>query len=211
MVAALELHPTSLKKSVTQKRQVAVVRRTDELHKSPTKAHSKVNNSNGIPYSIIHSTPGRLRLRVPRLICDSHYVCCLQVLLEADPDITRVAIEPAAMSVGIDYQRDRVNEEQMRLHLVNLIQLAATAIIPVSTHNSEPDSEKSWSQLRLPVLATLLAVLAGPVGWSIPSAAVFGTLAASSIPVAKKALESIWQDKRLNIDCLDLMALTLTT
>ncbi|MGK7876984.1 MAG: heavy metal translocating P-type ATPase [Xenococcaceae cyanobacterium] len=216
MVAALELHPTSQKKAVGQNRQLAVLRPTgngDELHEpiSQTKAHSKVTDWTWVPYSVVHSTPGRLRLRVPRLVWDSHYVHRLQVLLEADAYITRVRLKPAAMSVALNYQTDQVSEEQMRLHLGNLIQLAANAIVPAPNTDSEQASESGWSQLKLPALATLLALLAGPVGLPIPAAAVVGTIAAGSIPVAKKALESLWQDKRLNIDCLDLMALTLTT
>ncbi|GAB4305146.1 MAG: hypothetical protein Fur0025_47130 [Oscillatoriaceae cyanobacterium] len=39
---------------------------------------------------------------------------------------------------------------------------------------------------------------------------VGGAIAAASAPVAKKALSSIWQEHRLNIDCLDLMALSAT-
>jgi P-type Cu2+ transporter len=37
-----------------------------------------------VTYSVIHTIPGRLRFRVPRLRCDADYAKRLEVLLTAD-------------------------------------------------------------------------------------------------------------------------------
>ncbi|WP_202804403.1 heavy metal translocating P-type ATPase [Baaleninema simplex] len=216
MVVALKLHSTARQKTVKPSQRFTVVQPIhNDRELSPPIArrstHSNVNNRAFVPYAIVHSTPGRLRLRVPRLACDSHYLHRLQVLLEADECVARVRIKAAAMSVSVNYHTDRVSDDRMRFYTIGLIQLAATAITPAPSPNAESASESGWSQLKLPAFATLLALLAGPVGWSVPTAAIIGTIAAGSLPIAKNALSSIWQDKRLNIDCLDLMALVLTT
>jgi hypothetical protein len=41
-------------------------------------------------YTIVHSTLGRIRLRIPRLMADAAYVKRLENLLSAEPRITRV-------------------------------------------------------------------------------------------------------------------------
>lgn len=73
------------------------------------------------------------------------------------------------------------------------------------------DSESEWSGLKLPALATALAVLGGPLGLPVPGIAIGATVAAAGLPVAKRAFESIRKSRRFNIDCMDLMAITLTS
>ncbi|MGK7918243.1 MAG: heavy metal translocating P-type ATPase [Prochloraceae cyanobacterium] len=207
VVAALEVHPISSEKALRQKGQLAVVKGISEasIQQVNCKLHLKV------PYSLIHATPGRLRFRVPRLTWDAHYAHRLQVLLQAADRVTQVQIKPAAMSVAVKYQTGQLGDEQMSAYLGNLIQLATTAIVPTTSDSENTESQSSWSDLKFPALATLLALLAGPVGVPISATLIGGTLAVATLPVAKRALLSIWQDKRLNIDCLDLMALTLTS
>ena len=207
VVAALEVHPISSEKALRQKGQLAVVKGISEasIQQVNCKLHLKV------PYSLIHATPGRLRFRVPRLTWDAHYAHRLQVLLQAADRVTQVRIKPAAMSVAVKYQTGQLGDEQMSVYLGNLIQLATTAIVPATSDSEKTESQSSWSDLKFPALATFLALLAGPVGVPISATLIGGTLAVATLPVAKRALLSIWQDKRLNIDCLDLMALTLTS
>jgi Cu2+-exporting ATPase len=71
--------------------------------------------------------------------------------------------------------------------------------------------ESEWSGLKLPALATALAVIGGPLGLPVPGIAIGATVAAAGLPVAKRAFESIRKSRRFNIDCMDLMAITLTS
>jgi Cu2+-exporting ATPase len=164
-----------------------------------------------VPYRIVHAIPGRLRFRVPRLARDDRYVYRLQTLLEAEPNLIRVRIKPTARSLAVKYKTGTMTDEQMRRHLVNVIELAATAIVPIPADFDTAELDSSWSELRFPALATFLALLAGPIGLPIPATLIGGTIAAATLPVAKRAISSLWNHKRLNMDCLDLIAVTLTS
>ncbi|MDM9382144.1 hypothetical protein QUB80_15685 [Chlorogloeopsis sp. ULAP01] len=77
-----------------------------------------------ISYSIVHATPGRIRFRIPRLTRDSEYADKLKLMLESTPNITNVRVNPRSASIVINYQADTVSDEQMRSHLIQLIQTA---------------------------------------------------------------------------------------
>ena len=212
MVAAIEVHQTSQEKAGAWKEQLTLF--SPALNPSPVSSYQSVDarpTESLVPYSIVHSITGRVRFRVRRLIYDADYAHRLQVLLENEPNVTHVKLKPTAMSVAVKYQTGQVSDKQMHRHLGNLIQLAATPIFPAASESDKAESGNSWSNLKLPVLATFLALLAGSVGLPIPAMLIGGTVAVASIPVAKRAFDSIWNNKRLNIDCLDLMALTLTS
>ncbi|BAY11386.1 HMA2 domain-containing protein [Calothrix sp. NIES-2098] len=83
-----------------------------------------------ISYSVVHAIPGRIRFRIPRLAKDSEYANKLQRLIESDARITNVRINFSAASIVINYQPKVISGEQMRSHLVNLIQTAPNIAIP---------------------------------------------------------------------------------
>ncbi|NEP03066.1 MAG: cadmium-translocating P-type ATPase [Symploca sp. SIO2E9] len=200
MVTALELPPRSKQPRVISQQKL-----------QPQQSQSVKGLGLGITYSVVHTTPGRIRLRVPRLVCDANYAQRLQSLLAEEPSVTSVQIKPSAMSVAINYKNQEVSDRQMLSHLANLIQLAPLLICAASSASPDkPESDSSWFGLKFPLLATILTVLAGPFGLPIPAALIGGTVAAASAPVAKRAVASIWKQQRLNIDCLDLMAVALT-
>ena len=220
MVVAVQLDSTSQKKAREQNQQLALVRGTKISQVQPQKLtregheiESKKMPSTEllVPYRVVQTIPGRIRFRVSRIAWDIHYARRLKVLLEADPYLTGFRVKPAAMSVAIEYETKKISDEEMLLHLISLIQLATTAIVPDANESDKEKTSSSWSDLKLPALATGLALLAGPLGWPIPATLIGGTVAAASLPVAKRAVSSIWSNQRLNIDCLDLMALTLTS
>jgi Cu2+-exporting ATPase len=189
--------------------------------------------------SLVHAIPGRVRFRVPRLGCDPQYARRLQRLIESDVRVAGVRISSAAASIAISYETKLVNDAQMHAHLVGLIQDAGVENLverriaspspwetekPGSLAKTEKpgffkkpgfffltESESEWSDLKLPALATALAVLGGPLGLPVPGIAIGATVAAAGLPVAKRAFESIRKSRRFNIDCMDLMAITLTS
>ena len=225
MVVAVELNSTFPKQLLKQNQQLAFVRptRISQVHRqkldlevqqiASKKKPSKVVDATKllVPYSVVHTIPGRIRFRISRIAWDTHYARRLKVLLEADPYVTCFRVKPAAMSVAVRYQTKQISDEEMLLHLRSLIELATTAILPDASSSDKEKTSSSWSDLKLPALATGLTLLAGPLGWPIPATLIGGTVAAASLPVAKRAISSIWSNQRLNIDCLDFMALTLTS
>ncbi|MBD1937103.1 heavy metal translocating P-type ATPase [Microcoleus sp. FACHB-68] len=184
--------------------------------------HSVKSNGNkksellGVACSVVHAVPGRLRFRVPRLINDPEYAHRLEVLASSAAGVTSVRIKPSAASVAISYNPQGISEAKMRSALVSLIQQASTAILPQElskTSKQEPEKAESssWSGLKLPVLATTLAILGGPFGLPIPAVLVGSTIAMTSLPVAKRAWDSVRNDRKLNIDFLDFSAIAITT
>jgi len=175
-----------------------------------------------IVHRMVHAIPGRVRFRVPPLAHDPQYAHRLQKLMESDERVTKVHLSRAAASIAISYKTKLLSDVEMRSHLVRLIQDAATANgqepsqspianrqSPITNDHSSEDSD--WSDLRLPALATLLALLGGPLRLPIPRPIIAGSVAAAGLPVAKRAMESLFGERRLNIDCLDLMAITLSS
>lgn len=74
---------------------------------------------------IIHSTPGRVRFRVPQVADDPDYAQRLEQLVKSTVDVTKVRVNPTAASVAIAYQAGSMSDAQMRSHLASLIQTAA--------------------------------------------------------------------------------------
>jgi P-type Cu2+ transporter len=91
---------------------------------------------------------------------------------------------------------------------------ALTEFSPDSSENAATEgqgaSEGQWSSLRLPATAALLAFFCRfpPLSRLYPLAVV--TLLAAALPVARRAVHSLVVQQRINIDCLDLLALSLS-
>ncbi|MGK7928603.1 MAG: heavy metal translocating P-type ATPase [Spirulina sp.] len=165
---------------------------------------------NSLAFSqIVHSLPGRMRLRIPQLIYDRHYAANLEYLLKTETTILNGRINSVAGSVVIHY-----NFRQH--HAIIAYRIAALlhqANYPYQENQedidrSEEKAESQWSNLTLPVIATFLAFGSQKFSFLRPIAA--GTLAFIALPIAKRALNSIFKERRLNIDCLDLLALTFS-
>jgi hypothetical protein len=66
---------------------------------------------------VIHSIPGRVRLRVPALKADSNLVRGLQVLLSAQAGVTEVTVAPVCQSVTVVHDLARWTPESLCLFL----------------------------------------------------------------------------------------------
>ncbi|MBD2543496.1 heavy metal translocating P-type ATPase [Planktothricoides raciborskii] len=177
---------------------------------------------------VIHAIPGRIRLRMPAL-WNSQPTKELTDRLKADPRIISVRINQACASIAIQYRPESIAAiaaPDYFLHFFDnpLIPRDCSATLPGT--NSEPecnaesdteDEDEGWSSLRLPILATLLAVASQrwPVNagfiHSLLKVAAAGVLGACVLPVVQRASNSVFVEHRLNIDCLDLMAISLST
>ncbi len=83
-----------------------------------------------ISYRVAHVIPGRIRFHIPRLGKDSEYAEKLKLVIQSTPNITDVRINPSAASIVIKYQPCTVSDQEMRSHLVNLIQNAPNIVVP---------------------------------------------------------------------------------
>jgi P-type Cu2+ transporter len=167
----------------------------------------KITPAQGIDYCVVHKIPGRVRLRVPLLARDPHYAERLQDLLESDSRITKVRVNCPAASIAIHYQLSNANTDLISAYLVRMLQVAKTSQ-PVKGKKPQVEATAD-AGLKLPAFATVLALLG--LGLPIPPAMIAATVALAAVPVAKRAYASITQKQKLNIDCLDLMAIALTS
>jgi Cu2+-exporting ATPase len=164
-------------------------------------------NITGIKYYIVHKIPGRIRFRVPLLTHEPDYAQSLKELLESDSCISQVRVNCACSSIAITYQLAGCNDELMQAYLVRLLHEAR--VNQRSIVNSQQAPEADDSGLKLPATATVLALLG--LGFPIPRVMIAATVALAALPIAKRAYASLTQQRKLNIDCLDFMAIALTS
>lgn len=164
-----------------------------------------------VKYAVVHEMPERIRLRIPRLSFDRQYASNLENLVKSRDYIISVRINQAAASIAIVYKNNPNSPQEIRSHLIKLIQEAATINIQKSPPTSANPPDNNWSELKLPLLATMLALLGGPMRLPIPKPIIAAAVAAASLPVAKRAMESAVIERKLNIDCLDMMAIGLSS
>lgn len=169
-----------------------------------------------VAYWVVHSIPGRIRFRVPRIAEDSEYTYKLTVLTEADAKVTEVRVNTAAASFAVSYDLSGISDEKMRSHLINLIQTASKSNIPLNLKTAptqeEPEAENNfWSPLVFPAISATLSLLGGPLGLPIPPILIAGSVTIAALPVVQRTIDSLLTEKRLTIDFLDLAAITITT
>lgn len=169
-----------------------------------------------VSYTVVHEIPGRIRFRVPRLTEDAEYAQRLTALLKTDAKVIDVRVSTAAASIAVSYESSLIQDKKMRSHLIDLIQTASKPNILIdlkaAANQDETEQESNLlSTLALPALSATLALLGGPFGLPIPPIVIGGTIAIAALPVAQRAIDSILNEQRLNIDFLDLAAITITT
>jgi len=163
---------------------------------------------------IVHSIPGRIRLRVPQLKDNAAYGTQLEATLVTWPGVRHVRINQSSASVVVGYAPEVVGEgaaERIAQMVEDQIDKITQTVAPEAPPAlaSEKHSE-GWSSLRLPLVAAILALLSRRLPRWVglrPVAKIAFLLAA--FPVAKRAWHSVVEEQRLNIDCLDFLALTL--
>lgn len=164
-------------------------------------------------YHLVHQTRGRVRLRIPWLGEHPDHSQKLQGILENTAEITWVRINRSAKSLIIHFQLGYPIVEKLPYLLSSCIQ-KPVKVFPgnVSTlaDASIDSDEGEWSSLKLPVTAALMAVICRVPRFAIVRPVAILTLLAAAFPVAKRAFQSLVEQHRLNIDCLDLLALSLS-
>ncbi len=164
------------------------------------------------PYQIVHTLPGRIRLRLPLLKQYPHAAALVQQKLEDRVNITSVRLNLAAQSLVVTYY-PALNGEVFQKLLDGVEQIWEEALTPGSSiAPSAPLSSGGLpeSGLGLPLLAASLAVLSQPsqLPWLRPWAIM--ALVGAAWPVVQRAWEGLVKQRRLNIDCLDVLALSLS-
>ena len=160
---------------------------------------------------LVHHIPGRVRFRIYRLQDNSAYAANLEQFLLAQPQINQVRINTVAASIAITYSYRGSSPAEVISYLTKLLQQAATSELVTSQASEKPTSEiESWSSLTLPVFTTVISWLSNQSGllWLRPLA--IASLLTVTLPIFKRASQSLISDRKINIDCLDLLAVALS-
>lgn len=175
---------------------------------------------------VVHAIPGRMRLRVPLLGEQPRAIAPLHKMLEGMAGVTHIRTNRVAQSLVIGYQPQTTTELQIVQGVAEFLQRlspeptacpisGASGNTPALTESS-PLTDLSalagdaWEHLRLPVLAASLGGLSQFPRFSVLRPLARLVFLAAAFPVAKRAFRSVVQQWRLNIDCLDLLALSLS-
>lgn len=150
-----------------------------------------------LPYFPVHQTPYRSRLRLPWGPDQAAQAVQLQTQLQSLPELGSVRLNWAARSLIIHHPPQYPLLPQLE---------AALGQLTATTPESPPEEES----LLMPVVAVALAAAVRlPQGaWVRPLA--FLALVRLALPIAQRAWHSLWTERRLSIDALDLLALTLS-
>jgi Heavy metal associated domain 2 len=99
---------------------------------------TQTNSTNNEFYRIAHAIPGRIRFYIPQIAKDSEYRNKLkEEIEESNFKITEVRINKGAASVAINYQSTKISDEEMRSHLINLIQSVSKQVEEQNFQNSD--------------------------------------------------------------------------
>lgn len=164
-------------------------------------------------YQLVHQTRGRVRFRIPWLGEHPQDAEGLQQMLENRAEITRVRINRAARSLIIHYQPQWSLETQLLPLLSQCRQHRETSFSskPQAPKSQPPHSEDGDPlSLQLAATAALLAFLCRFPRFALVRPLAMVTLLAAAYPVARRAFDSLVLGRRLNIDCLDVLALSLS-
>ncbi len=142
---------------------------------------------------------------------DSDYAANLKQFLLAQPRINRVRVNRVAASIAINYSYTGSSLAEIASNLTKLIQQAAiTKSVPSKPTKNKTSENANWSSLRLPIFTTIVSWLSYQSGlvWLQPIA--LASLVTVTLPILKRASQSLWSDRKINIDCLDLLAVSLS-
>lgn len=108
-------------------RQLFTTLKNQSTHTENAVATTAVMNSHHeaeSEYTIVHSVPGRIRIKVPKLAEDQDFAKRLHQLLNEDDYVTNVRINSSAASVIINYDGQGLSDIELGLRLLSIFNQA---------------------------------------------------------------------------------------
>ncbi|MFN8464856.1 MAG: HAD-IC family P-type ATPase [Caldilineaceae bacterium] len=197
--------------------------------------------SGTVSYEVVHWINGRIRLRIPRLANDNKFAQRLGEAVMLLPAIKQARVNAHSASLVVTYQVESrkaggrtdfgaefghrvANANQAILpQIVDCLRRAAgTDAVQVLTPDAQPavasgrgdtaarDGINYIDRLGLPVLG--IGLSAGLLfGLAIPGVLVGGVVLAAALPIFKRTVQGIREEKRLTVDFLDATSIVLLT
>lgn len=189
---------------------------------------SQPSSDKPVMYELVHWISGRIRLRIPRLAYDAKFAQRLSETVMSLPGLKEARISATSASLVVTYRVDPVDTARRGPHaadqavlppLLECIRSAADADVmaiatpaPAAARTKLPgDGPINYvDRLGLPALG--IALSAGVLaGMAIPGVLVGGVVIASALPIFKRTLQGIREEKRLTVDFLDATAIVMLT
>jgi hypothetical protein len=76
-------------------------------------------------YAIVHSVPGRVRLRLPHLRSDALFAKRLETLLNAEERVLKARVNRAAACIAINYEAQGLSDWELGALLLSILQTAS--------------------------------------------------------------------------------------
>ncbi len=163
------------------------------------------NKIESLPF-IIHQVPGRVRIRVHRLSYDQSFAMLLKEHLITVEGIKKVRLNCWSASVIIHYETTK------KLNINHQILLSISQAETANSFRQKKDSNnqkklEEWSSLTYPGLATLFSLTSLKI--KLPGLRLIAILMLlrAAFPVVQRAYNSVVNQQKLNIDCIDTLAL----
>ncbi len=208
------------------------------LARSMTAANS---GSSAVSYEVVHWINGRIRLRIPRLANDRQFAQRLGEAVLLLPAIKQARVNAHSASLVVTYRVESrkaagrtdfgagfgqriANANQAILpQLVDCMRRAAgTDAVQVLSPDAKPavasgrgdtaasDGISFVDRLGLPVLG--IGLSAGLLfGLAVPGVVVGGVVLAAALPIFRRTMQGIREEKRLTVDFLDATSIVLLT
>jgi P-type Cu2+ transporter len=152
---------------------------------------------------LVHSIPGRIRIRLeaPEVFRDQAEA--LQAALGDRPGVSDVRLNPDCRSVIVTFDRDRASAEEL---VAWLEALTPERLAEESATKLGGTGQGSDPLLGLPFALSSAAVAFGVLGESVLCPWL---LAGAAVPVFRRAYQALTEKSKLNVDVLDASATTV--
>jgi Cu2+-exporting ATPase len=170
-----------------------------------------------VKFSIAHWIPGRIRLVIPALGTPSLLATGVGSWLRAQDWVKSARINHDCASLIVEYDRDKSEEIDTILALLPDLSVEDLEALIVESWDADGDTVvgargtsaatgQDWPPMALPSLALALGFVGGPLAAVMNVPLVLWC----ALPVFQRALE-VWQEeRRLNVDFLDTLAIGIS-
>ncbi|MCZ6624895.1 MAG: heavy metal translocating P-type ATPase [Deltaproteobacteria bacterium] len=156
---------------------------------------------------IVHSLPGRMRVRVRRIRYDSNFAAGVKGYLSTLDGVVSARIAHEASSAIVEFSVGQTNAKTIVRAISStpftaILAYAEQASAQAPQLPAETD-ETSKRPMYLATAGAALSFFGGPL-----SVFAYPLIALPAIPIFRRAWEAITRHKRLNIDFLDALSIT---
>lgn len=113
--------------AITRQAIVKLKHQTGQISSTPVLApadNGTAGTTEAEDYTIVHSVPGRIRLRIPRLLTEPAFANRLEKLLLTQDMVLGVRVNRAASSIAIRYDGTNLSELDLGMRLLQILEQA---------------------------------------------------------------------------------------